>query len=302
MRVFSFTDMREMCCCGPGARTPLLIVPSLVAIRSTWAFIPTTVLAHVASRAVAGLLHVESSVDNLLFVIDHGEAEDGTPCCIIADGNVLGARRGEDITADSVARARSRTLGDNSIIKYVLSDSGATLNSAICNSDMLVTLGCSGGAALNDVRSSALCVLLGSAPEGLGASALGSALNGIGIPALRTVLDCSTLGPLLNGLGSSLLGSALDGSRLGSAPNSSVTGHIVYVHDIAIGHALHTLHVAYSSVYTVVPVLVGSRVGTWFVRFVVGQSCRSCSLSFFFISSWPARSIRAWNRRRAWSC
>ena len=35
MRV-SFTDMREMCCCGPGARTPLLIVLSLVAIRPTW--------------------------------------------------------------------------------------------------------------------------------------------------------------------------------------------------------------------------------------------------------------------------
>ena len=114
MRV-SFTDMREMCCCGPGARAPLLIVLSFVAIMPTGAFIPTTVLAHVTSRAVAGLLQVESSVDNLLFVIDHGEAEDGTSFCIIADGNVLGARRG-DITADSGARTRSRTLGDNRIM------------------------------------------------------------------------------------------------------------------------------------------------------------------------------------------
>jgi hypothetical protein len=34
MRV-SFTDMGEMCCCGPGARAPLLIVLSFVAIRPT---------------------------------------------------------------------------------------------------------------------------------------------------------------------------------------------------------------------------------------------------------------------------
>ena len=57
-----------------------------------------------------------------------------------------------------------------------------------------------------------------------------------------------------------------------------------------------TLHVAYSSVYTVVPVPVESRVGTWFVSFVVGQSCRSCSLLFFFISSWPARSSDQYTR------
>ena len=221
MRV-SFTDMREMCCCGPGARTPLLIVLSLVAIRPTWAFIPTTVQAPLALRAVAGLLHVDSSVDNLLFDIDHGEAEDGTSCCIIADGSVLGARRG-DITAYSGVRARSRTLRDNSIIN-VLSDGGVTLNCApLFYSDMLVTLGCRGCAALNDVGSGIGLYgsMLGSAPEGLGASALGSVLNGISSPALGTSLDCSTLGPSLTGLGSSMLGSEPTVSRRGSALDSS---------------------------------------------------------------------------------
>ena len=29
---YSLTDMREMCCCGPGARTPLLMVMSHAAI------------------------------------------------------------------------------------------------------------------------------------------------------------------------------------------------------------------------------------------------------------------------------
>ena len=221
MRV-GVTDMREMCCCGPGARTPLLIVLSLVAIRPTWAFIPTTVQAPLTSRAVAGLLHVDSSVDNLLFDIDHGEAEDGTSCCIIADGSVLGARRG-DITAYSGVRARSRTLRDNSIIN-VLSDSGVTLNCApLCYSDMLVTLGCRGCAALNDVGSGIGLYgsMLGSAPEGFGASALGSVLNGISSPALGSSLDCSTLGPSLTGLGSSMLGSEPTVSRRGSALDSS---------------------------------------------------------------------------------
>ena len=37
----SFTDMREMCCCGPGARTPLLMVMSLAAIHPTKAVIST---------------------------------------------------------------------------------------------------------------------------------------------------------------------------------------------------------------------------------------------------------------------
>ena len=40
---YSLTDMREMCCCGPGARTPLLMVMSLAAIYPTEAVISTTV-------------------------------------------------------------------------------------------------------------------------------------------------------------------------------------------------------------------------------------------------------------------
>ena len=75
MRV-SFTDMREMCCCGPGARAPLLIVLSFVAIMPTGAFISTTDHAHVASRALAGLRRFDPSA-NVLFASDHDELEDG---------------------------------------------------------------------------------------------------------------------------------------------------------------------------------------------------------------------------------
>jgi hypothetical protein len=47
----------------------------------------------------------------------------------------------------------------------------------------------------------------------------------------------------------------------------SVTGHIVYVHVIAIGLQL--------SQGTVVPVPVGSCVGTWFVSLKLKVSCES---------------------------
>jgi hypothetical protein len=65
----------------------------------------------------------------------------------------------------------------------------------------------------------------------------------------------------------------------------SVTGHIVYVHVIAIGlpYSCHRV------LCTVVPVPVGSCVGTWFVsfklkvsRWVMGQ----CSMSFV-VQTWP---------------
>ena len=85
---------------------------------------------------------------------------------------------------------------------------------------------------------------LGSAPDGvdastlslaldvLGASAPGSALDGIGRSVLGSSPDCSTIGPLLSVMGGSMLCSSLDssaphGSSIGSVLDSSVLGSAV---------------------------------------------------------------------------
>ena len=123
--------------------------------------------------------------------------------CVAAEMNA--ARLAAEMNAARLAaemnafQASSRRA---SIIFNVLSDGGATLNSALGKSDMLVTLGSSGGAALNDVGGSALGVVLGSAPEGLGASdssVLGSAHDCCQRPARRSVAlaaRCSARRPM----------------------------------------------------------------------------------------------------------
>ena len=74
----------------------------------------------------------------------------------------------------------------------------------------------------------------------------------------------------------------------------SVTGHIVYVHVIAIGlpYSCHRV------LCTVVPVPVGSCVGTWFVSFKLKVSCESwdnvpCPLLFRPDRTSAARFVRS---------
>ena len=84
------------------------------------------------------------------------------------------------------------------------------------------------GSAPDGVDASTLSLALGC----VGASAPGSALDGIGRSVLGSSPDCSTIGPLLSVMGGSMLCSSLDssaphGSSIGSVLDSSVLGSAV---------------------------------------------------------------------------
>jgi hypothetical protein len=205
MRV-SFTDMREMCCCGPGARAPLLIVLSFVAIRPTGAFISTTDHAHVASRALAGLRRSDPSA-NVLFATDHDEPEDGDQAINI-----------HQVIREVHRQVSSKNSSPLGSVFDGLSSSpfGSALDGYACGSGPfgLARIG------LGSLPLSSMLNSLGSSIfGGLGSSPFGTAFDGH---------DSLQLGSAHDGLGSSPLGtSALDGVGrvpVGSLPMGSLRG------------------------------------------------------------------------------